>query len=157
MSAKTLVAALGRRGLTLGVAESFTGGLLQDAITDVPGSSAVFLGGIVAYHDDLKRALLGVPARLIRRHGAASGPVALAMARGVRRRLRADVGIATTGIAGPTGARPGKPVGLGFVAVATAKDARFRRRVFRGARTQVKRAAVREALRLAQAALARKR
>src|SRR5438309_3811419 len=99
-------------GLKLAVAESCTGGLLAAAITDQPGSSAYFSGGIVAYSNEVKEALLGVPADLIRVHGAVSAEVAEAMAEGVRRRLGADIGVAVTGIAGPEADGTSKPVGL---------------------------------------------
>jgi nicotinamide-nucleotide amidase len=100
------------RGLTLGTAESCTGGLVAARLTDVPGSSDVFLGGIVAYSDGVKASELDVPAAVLERHGAVSAETAAAMAAGVRRRLGVDVGVAVTGIAGPGGATPGKPVGL---------------------------------------------
>jgi len=102
------------RGLTLGTAESCTGGLVAARLTAVPGSSEVFRGGVVAYADDVKQAELGVPAELLAVHGAVSAEVAAAMAQGVRSRLGVDVGVATTGIAGPGGGTPEKPVGLVF-------------------------------------------
>jgi PncC family amidohydrolase len=108
--------ALRARELTLAVAESDTGGLLLDQLTSIPGSSAVVLGGVVAYHDELKRSLLGVSADVVRDRGAVSPEVAEAMALGVRRLASADVGLATTGIAGPGGATDSKPVGLAYVA-----------------------------------------
>jgi PncC family amidohydrolase len=110
---------LAARRLTLAVAESDTGGLLLELLTAVPGSSAVVLGGVVAYADSLKRALLGIPAELLAAHGAVSGEVAAAMARAIRDRTTADIGLGMTGIAGPGGATPSKPVGLAYVAAAT--------------------------------------
>lgn len=107
------------RGLTIATAESCTGGLVAHRITTVAGSSAYFLGGIVAYSNALKEALLAVPREVLERHGAVSRECALAMARGVRARTGADVGLATTGIAGPGGATPQKPVGLIYVACVT--------------------------------------
>jgi nicotinamide-nucleotide amidase len=107
---------LKERGLTLAVMESCTGGLLASAITDVPGSSAYFKGGIVAYSNELKTAS-GVEARLIEEYGAVSGEVALAMARAARERLTAEIGISTTGVAGPDPLE-GKPVGTVHVAIA---------------------------------------
>jgi nicotinamide-nucleotide amidase len=113
-----LVLALCRaHGLTLATGESCTGGLVAERLTRVPGSSDVFLGSIVAYADDVKVSALGVPRELIERHGAVSAEVALAMARGARERLGADVGIGVTGIAGPGGGKPEKPVGLVYVSV----------------------------------------
>ena len=100
------------RGLRLATAESCTGGMVAVRLTDVPGSSDVVVGGVVAYADDVKTAELGVPEALLREHGAVSAEVAAAMARGVRARLGADVGIAVTGVAGPGGGTDDKPVGL---------------------------------------------
>ena len=100
-------------GHTVAVAESLTGGLVAAALTDVPGSSAAFRGGVVAYATELKAELLGVDAVMLRRHGAVYPPVAAAMARGVRARLGATYGVATTGVAGPsppTASRSGRPI-----------------------------------------------
>jgi nicotinamide-nucleotide amidase len=102
---------LQKKGLTLALAESCTGGLLAARLTDLPGASAVLQGGVVAYANAAKTALLGVPEALLGSHGAVSESVALAMARGVRERLGAKVGVAATGIAGPDGGSPEKPVG----------------------------------------------
>jgi competence/damage-inducible protein CinA-like protein len=118
-----LVLALCRaRGLKLATAESCTGGLVAERLTRVPGSSDVFLGSIVAYADEVKTSALGVPRELLEQHGAVSAEVAAAMARRVRERLGADVGIGVTGIAGPGGGTPEKPVGLVYVSV-SAPDA----------------------------------
>jgi nicotinamide-nucleotide amidase len=103
------------RGLTLATAESCTGGLVAARLTSVPGSSEVVLGGIVAYADEVKRVELDVPAELIEQHGAVSAEVAAAMARGARARLGADVAVSVTGIAGPGGGTPEKPVGLVYL------------------------------------------
>ena len=103
--------------LRLAVAEGDTGGVLLAQLTAVPGSSAVVIGGVVAYADSLKTGLLDVPTELIAQHGSVSAECASAMALGVARRCGAELGLATTGIAGPGGARPGKPVGLAYVAV----------------------------------------
>jgi PncC family amidohydrolase len=126
--------ALTTRRLTLGVAEGDTGGVLLAWLTAGPGSSATVRGGVVAYHDDLKRALLGVEPALLERHGAVSAEAVAAMARGVRGAAGADVGVATTGIAGPAGARPSKPVGLAYVAAADAERTLVREHRWSGSR-----------------------
>jgi nicotinamide-nucleotide amidase len=100
------------RGLTLATAESCTGGLVAARLTSVPGASDVFIGAVVAYANEVKQAELGVPAEVLERHGAVSAETAQAMARGVRERLGADVAVAVTGVAGPGGGTPEKPVGL---------------------------------------------
>ena len=109
------------RGLTLATAESCTGGMVASRITAVPGASDVFVGSVVAYADDVKHAGLGVPQELIAAHGAVSAEVATSMAEGARERLHADVAVAVTGVAGPGGGTPEKPVGLVF-AHATGPD-----------------------------------
>jgi len=108
------------RGLTLAVAESCTGGLLGHRVTNVPGSSAYFERGVVVYSDRAKTDLLGVPPGLIATKGAVSADVAAAMAEGMRERVRMDLAVAVTGIAGPTGGSPEKPVGLTYIALAHA-------------------------------------
>lgn len=148
-SARRLLRGLEERGLTLAVAESYTGGRLQDLLTNVPGSSAVFLGGIVAYDDKVKRQFLRVPAKLFRNHGAVSPEVASAMARGIRRRFQAHVGVSTTGIAGPSGETSTKPRGLSYVAVATARRVLVERRLLQGSRIQIKDRGAMQAIRLA--------
>ena len=117
-----IIGLLVARGQTLAVAESLTGGLLAAALTDIPGSSAAFRGGVVSYATDLKAALLGVPSDLLDRHGAVHPAVAAAMAQGACRRLAATVGAATTGVAGPDPA-DGQPVGTVFIAVSMGPDA----------------------------------
>ena len=125
---------LAQRNLTLAVAEGDTGGLLLERLTAVPGSSAVVLGGVVAYADGLKSQLLDVPPELLRQHGAVSAAAAQAMAAGVRRLAGADIGLATTGIAGPRGATPAKPVGLAYVAAASAETVLVREHRWNGDR-----------------------
>ena len=142
-----------KAGLTLAAAESCTGGMLAAAITDQPGSSAYFKGGVVAYSNEIKERLLGVPAELLARHGAVSGEVARAMAEGARRHLRADLALAITGIAGPEGDGTEKPVGLTHVWLAAAENGEGRRFVFSGDRWTNRRQAVSEALGLLLARL----
>jgi nicotinamide-nucleotide amidase len=106
-------------GYTLSVAESCTGGLLAERITEVPGSSKYFIEGVVAYANDAKTRTLGVEPMLLLEHGAVSGPVAEAMADGIRRRAGTDFGLSITGIAGPDGGTEEKPVGTVFIALAS--------------------------------------
>ncbi|HYW24500.1 MAG TPA: CDP-diacylglycerol--glycerol-3-phosphate 3-phosphatidyltransferase [Terriglobales bacterium] len=135
-------------GLTLAVAESCTGGMLAAAITDQPGSSAYFKGGVVAYSNEIKERLLGVPRELLQRHGAVSAEVARAMAEGARRALAADLAVSITGIAGPDADGTEKPVGLTHVWLAAAEGGDGRRFVFPGDRWTNRRQAVDEALTL---------
>ncbi|HTR33570.1 MAG TPA: CinA family nicotinamide mononucleotide deamidase-related protein [Gaiellaceae bacterium] len=111
-TARLVLDLLRERGLTLGTAESCTGGLVAGRLTDVPGSSAVFRGGIVAYANDVKERELGVPAEVLAAHGAVSAETAAAMAQGARAALGVDVAVAVTGVAGPDGGTEEKPVGL---------------------------------------------
>jgi nicotinamide-nucleotide amidase len=118
-----IVGELNRRGLTLTTAESCTGGLLADRVTDVPGASEVFHEGFVTYSNKAKSDLLGVSADLIERHGAVSAEVAMAMAEGANHRAKADFALALTGIAGPGGGSAEKPVGLVHIALARPRAA----------------------------------
>ncbi len=119
---ETLAAVVGRllreQNATIAVAESCTGGLLAEQITDVPGASDYFAGGVVAYSNEVKQSLLGVSEAQLESHGAVSEPVAVSMAEGVRERFGTDIGISTTGISGPGGGSEEKPVGLVCVALA---------------------------------------
>jgi nicotinamide-nucleotide amidase len=112
------------RGWTLGTAESITGGLIGGRLTSVPGSSDVFVGGVVAYANEVKEAELGVPAETLAAHGAVSAETAAAMAGGVRARLGVDVGLSVTGVAGPGGGTPEKPVGLVYLHAETPEGGR---------------------------------
>lgn len=126
------------RGLTLAVAESCTGGLLSDRLTDVDGSSAYFERGVVVYSNRAKQEFLGVPDDVLRIHGAVSAPCAEAMARGICARAGSDCGVSVTGIAGPEGGTPAKPVGTVFVAVSVRGQVEARRLAFPGDRRAVK-------------------
>lgn len=140
---------LARAGRTLACAESCTGGLLAARLTAVAGASAVFLGGIVAYANAVKRDLLDVPEKVLATEGAVSAACAAALAAGARRRLGGDWALATTGIAGPGGATPDKPVGLVFLAAAGPGDVLVvERHLFAGGREEIRRQAVEQALRL---------
>ena len=144
---RQIAAALLARRLTLATAESCTGGLVGAALTDLPGSSAWYRGGVIAYANELKTGLLGVPPELLATHGAVSAPTAQAMAAGARSRTGADFAIAITGIAGPSGGSPEKPVGLVFIAVAgPAASAAYEHR-FAGSRADIRAAAAEAALR----------
>ncbi len=134
------------RGWWLAVAESCTGGLLGHRITNVPGSSAYFRGGVIAYANEVKVQVLGVPEDLLRRYGAVSEPVVCAMAQGVQHLLRAQVALAISGIAGPTGGTPEKPVGTTWIALATPQGVRARRFRFTGDREHNKAQATQAAL-----------
>ncbi len=123
---------------TLAVAESCTGGLLGHRLTDVPGSSDYFLQGVVAYSNEAKIDLLGVSPALIEKHGAVSSQVAEAMARGIREKARASFGLALTGVAGPSGGTPKKPVGLVYVALSWDKGTEVVKNLFLGNREKIK-------------------
>jgi nicotinamide-nucleotide amidase len=126
------------RGETLAVAESCTGGLLGSRITDIPGSSAYFLGGGICYTGFAKTAVAGVDPELIREHGEVSEPVAIAMAAGIRERFASTWGIGVTGIAGPTGGTPEKPVGTVHIAVAGPNGHEHKKLLWQGPRTIIK-------------------
>jgi PncC family amidohydrolase len=141
-----LAAVLADRGLTLATAESCTGGGLSHVMTDVPGASAFFLGGIIAYHNDVKARLLGVDEETLRTHGAVSSETALAMAIGCRHRFDSDIAVSITGIAGPTGGSPEKPVGLVYMALATRQRTQVAEHHFSGNRAHVRAQAVSAAM-----------
>ncbi|QAY70593.1 CinA family protein [Xylanimonas protaetiae] len=149
-----VLAAAAARGWSIGVAESLTGGLVVAALVSVPGASAVLRGGVVAYATDLKASLLGVDAALLAERGAVDPDVAAAMAGGVRRATGADVGLATTGVAGPD-PQDGKAPGLVYVAVATPERATVRRLDLPGGRAAVRAGAADGVLSLALEVLAR--
>jgi nicotinamide-nucleotide amidase len=134
------------RGLTVATAESCTGGLVAAALTANPGSSGYVRGGVVAYADEIKIAALDVPASTLAEHGAVSEETALAMAEGARRRLAVDVAVSVTGVAGPDGGTPTKPVGLTWIAVAGPSGTTAERRVWPGDREANRRDSVRLAI-----------
>ncbi len=145
-TARDLLAALEARRMTLATAESCTGGLIAAALTAIPGSSAVVTRGYVTYSNEAKAEMLGVPAELFGTVGAVSEEVARAMAEGAVRASGADLALSCTGIAGPGGATPDKPVGLVFIGCALrGAPARVARRVFPGDRAAVRAATVAEA------------
>ena len=148
----SLAARVGERCLSLGAriatVESCTGGLVGHLITETPGSSAYYLGGFVTYSDESKQVLVGVPPDLLTAHGAVSAQTAVAMAVGGRERTGAEIGVAVSGIAGPDGGSPAKPVGLTYVAVADADGAAVRRFVWAGSRAENKRSSAQAALEL---------
>lgn len=148
------VAALTESGLTIATAESLTGGLLAGALTSVPGASEVVRGGVVSYALDVKADVLGVPRQLLEDQGAVSADTALAMADGARRVTAADLGVATTGVAGPDPSE-GKPVGTVFVAVTAGPRLRARESgravralTLRGSREDIRQQTVESALHL---------
>lgn len=131
---------------TLAVAESCTGGLLAERVTTLSGSSSYFLGGVVCYSNELKTSLVGVPAEMIAAKGAVSSEVALALADGIRKRSGATIGVGITGIAGPTGGTPEKPVGLVHIGIADERSTRERKFQFPGDRERIRNFAALNAL-----------
>jgi nicotinamide-nucleotide amidase len=143
---QAVVESLITAGQSLVVAESCTGGLLANRITNVPGSSEVFLGGVVSYSNALKQSLLGVPAEVLAQYGAVSEPTARAMAEGVRQRLGGWWGVGITGIAGPGGGSPEKPIGLVYIGVSDPDMTVVKRQLFAGDRQTIKYRATQYAL-----------
>jgi len=137
---------LGHKGLTLGLVESATGGLLSHLITNVPGSSDYYQGSVTAYSNETKINLVGVKAATITRYGAVSPQVAEEMAQGGRRLLAVDICLADSGIAGPGGATPEKPLGLFYISLSHQGGTFSRKHIFKGDRGQNKRQAAEAAL-----------
>jgi nicotinamide-nucleotide amidase len=127
-----------KKRLTLSIAESCTGGLIADKITDVPGSSEYFVGGAIAYSNKLKKLLCGVKETTLKKYGAVSKETVLEMASGIRERFNTDIGIGVSGIAGPAGATANKPIGLVYIAVATKKGNTYEEYRFNGNRRMIK-------------------
>ena len=144
--AAALVAALESKGLTCATAESCTGGGVGSAITSVAGSSAVFLGGVISYSNDVKADVLGVSRDSLARVGAVSSEVASQMATGARRVIGSDLAVSLTGIAGPGGGSAEKPVGLVWFGLATPSGVSTQSRIFSGDRAAIRAAAVEHAL-----------
>lgn len=146
---------LRKKGWTLSIAESCTGGLICDRITDVPGSSDYFMGGMVTYSNESKAKHLGVPMADIRKYGAVSSPVAKKMAQGIRKAFGTTFGLSTTGIAGPTGGSKEKPVGLVFIGLSYGRKTRVIRLNLKGNRRNIKEKSTQKALRLVYETLIR--
>jgi nicotinamide-nucleotide amidase len=146
-TAADIIARLAVLGHSVATAESLTGGLLAAALTDIPGASTAFRGGIVAYATELKAVLLGVDPAVLDRQGAVSAEVAGAMAGGVAARLGASYGVSTTGVAGPDPAE-GKPAGTVFIAASSGRQARVQRLALAGSRDDIRRETVAAALAL---------
>lgn len=136
--AVALVAEATERGCTISTAESLTGGLISSMLTSVPGSSSVVRGGVVSYASEVKEQMLGVSADVLDTQGAVNELVALEMARGALRELGSDIAVSVTGIAGPTGAEPGKPVGTVWMGCATSKRTHAREYHFEGGRQSIR-------------------
>lgn len=145
-AASELVGLMIQNRFTLTTAESCTGGLIASAITDISGASAVFNQGVVTYANEAKTALLNVPLPMLAHYGAVSKAVARAMAEGARIKAGSDLAVAVTGIAGPTGGTPEKPVGLVYIAAASRDDSLVQQHLFSGNRQEIRMQAVLAAL-----------
>ena len=137
---------LSELGLTISVAESFTGGMIAHVITNAPGSSIYFQGGVIAYANEVKMDILGVAEQTLIDHGAVSRETVLEMARGVRKALDTDIGISSSGIAGPEGGSPEKPVGLAWIGLSGVDTEYAEQFLFVGNRLQIKEQAVQTAI-----------
>ena len=155
--AELVLEACRERGWTLATAESCTGGMVAERITEIPGASDVFVGAVVAYANEVKARELGVPEKILREHGAVSAETAAAMARGVRERVGADVAVAVTGVAGPSGGTPEKPVGLVYLHAETPERSRGTDFVYGADRESIRRRATVAALHLTRRLLTRTR
>ena len=137
---------LRKKGWTLSIAESCTGGLVCDRITNVSGSSEYFMGGIVTYSNESKAEHLGIPSAIIKRYGAVSSQVARKMAQGVRKAFNTTFGLSTTGVAGPTGGTRRSPVGRVFIGIASGKRTWVRKLDLKGSRREIREKAAEESL-----------
>ena len=145
-AAAKVVAVLCEKGLTLATAESCTGGGLGYAITAVPGSSGVYLGGVISYANDVKEQVLGVPLDVLKQHGAVSRQTAEAMVQGVRKVMGSDVSVGITGIAGPASDDTNKPVGLVYISVDVFDKLIIKENHFIGSREEIRQQSILEAL-----------
>ncbi len=143
---KTIGDHLRKKGWTLSIAESCTGGLVCDRITNVSGSSDYFMGGMVTYSNESKAEHLGIPSVIIKRYGAVSSQVARKMARGVRKAFHTTFGLSTTGVAGPTGGTKRSPIGRVFIGFADGKTVWVKKEDLKGSRREIKKKATEEAL-----------
>lgn len=148
---------LKKHQVTIATAESCTGGLLAHILTNISGSSAYFDRGVISYSNKSKQEVLGVPEELLKKHGAVSREIAEAMAQGIRQRASVNYGLATTGIAGPTGGTKDKPVGLVYIAIATKDYVTVKRFLFSGDRLTNKESTCTSALELLLDVLSRRK
>jgi len=137
---------LRKKKLSLAICESCTGGMLGSVITSIPGSSKYFSGGIIAYSNDAKTGIVGVREDTLKKYGAVSAEVAVEMAKGVHKKLKSDIGIGITGIAGPTGSSKKKPVGLVYIAISQRRKITVKCFLFKGNRDAIRKKACKEAL-----------
>ncbi len=149
----SLAKQLTRKKLTLSVCESCTGGMLSSMLTDIPGSSKYYVGGIVAYSNRIKEKIVGVKRSTLKKHGAVSAEVAREMASGVCRIFKSNIGIGITGIAGPSGGSKKKPVGLVYLGFASKKKTSVKKLLLKGSRDTIRKKACKEALRFLAACL----
>lgn len=152
-AAAALLAALEKKGRTLATAESCTGGMIGAALTAIPGSSNVYLGGVISYTNGVKEHLLHVPHETLEVFSAVSPETAQAMAEGVRAAIHADIALSVTGLAGPSGDGSGKPVGLVYVGCATPEGTLVQRHFFSGDRAAIRAQAVDAAIALGSLAV----
>lgn len=145
-----------RRKITVSVCESCTGGMFGSIITRIPGSSKYFSGGVIAYSNDVKKKIVGVKTETLRKYGAVSAEVAKEMARGIQEKLKSDIGIGITGIAGPLGSSKKKPVGLVYIGLSYKKKLFVEKFLLKGNRDQIRKKSCREALMLLCRLLTRK-
>jgi len=143
---KTIGNLLREKGYTLSIAESCTGGLICDRITNVSGSSGYFMGGMVTYSNESKAEHLGIPSAIIKRHGAVSPQVARRMAQGVRKALHTTFGLSTTGVAGPTGGTKRSPIGRVFIGISDGRRTCVKKLDLKGSRREIKKKATEKAL-----------